>query len=101
MDFIVEVVLLILLGGGGGTERARGGTERERTSGLLQSVRVCFWFLVFTYFVLCNGSCARKEKWHRKEHIIIIIRLRAVRLVDEREEYDQRDFLTCAISSCW
>ena len=27
----------------------------------------------FTYFVSCNGPCAPKEKWHRKEHIIIII----------------------------
>ena len=45
--------------------------ERERTSGLPQSVRVCFLF--FTYFVSCNGPCAPKEKWHRKEHIIIFI----------------------------
>ena len=26
-----------------------------------------------TYFISCNGPCALKEKWHRKEHIIIII----------------------------
>ena len=26
-----------------------------------------------TYFVSCNGPCAPKEKWHRKEHIINII----------------------------
>ena len=49
------------------TERER---ERERTSGLLQSVRV--WFF-FTYFVSCNGPCTLMEKWHRKEHIINII----------------------------
>ena len=28
---------------------------------------------VFTYFVSCNGPCALQEKWHRTEHIIIII----------------------------
>ena len=27
-----------------------------------------------TYFVSCNGPCAPKEKWHRKELIIIIIK---------------------------
>ena len=32
----------------------------------------CFLSLCFfTYFVSCNGPCAPKEKWHRKEHIII------------------------------
>ena len=50
------------------TEKEREG-ERERTSGLSQSVRVFF----STYFVSCNGPCAPKEKWHRKEHIITII----------------------------
>ena len=40
------------------------------TIGLSQSVRVFFFS---TYFVSCNGPCAPKEKWHRKEHIIIII----------------------------
>ena len=51
-------------------ERDRGREregERERTSGLSQSVT-----FFSTYFVSCNGPCAPKEKWHRKEHIIII-----------------------------
>ena len=26
-----------------------------------------------TYFVSCNRPCAPKEKWHRKEHIFIIV----------------------------
>ena len=42
--------------------------RREKTSGLSQSVRV---FFLYTYFVSCNGPCVPKEKWHRKEHIII------------------------------
>ena len=43
---------------------------RERPSGPLQNVR---GFFFFTYFVSCNGPCAPKKKWRRKEHIIIII----------------------------
>ena len=54
--------------GGGGREGGRE-RERERTSGLSQSVK----FFFSTYFVSCNGPCAPKEKWHRKEHIIIIL----------------------------
>ena len=50
-------------------EREREGRERGRTSGLSQSVR----FFFSTYFISCNGPCALKEKWHRKDHIIIII----------------------------
>ena len=50
---------------GGGGERER---ERERECGLSQSVR-----FFSTYFVSCDGPCAPKEKWHGKEHIIIII----------------------------
>ena len=62
-------------GGGGTRGRARAGQrgrerEGERTSGLSQNVRVLLVF--FTYFVSYNGPCAPKEKWHRKEHIIII-----------------------------
>ena len=53
----------------GGGEEGGGQTERERTRGLSLSVRVFFFF---TYFVSCNGPCALKEKWQRKEHIIII-----------------------------
>ena len=45
------------------------GRERERTSGLSQSVRDFFFYIL----VSCNGPCAPKEKWHRKEHIVIII----------------------------
>ena len=45
--------------------------ERERTSGLSQSVSG--FFFSPTYLVSCNGPCAPKEKLHRKEHIIIII----------------------------
>ena len=60
----------------GGGEREGGwrdsGRERARTSGLLQSVRGFFFVLFFTHFVSCNGPCAPKENWHRKEHIIII-----------------------------
>ena len=33
------------------------------------SIVVVFCFCFFS----CNGPCAPKEKWHRKEHIIIII----------------------------
>ena len=34
----------------------------------------CPFFQFFvTYFVSCNGPCAPKKKWHRKEPIIIII----------------------------
>ena len=53
----------------------KGGIDkmgRERISGLSQSVRGIF-FSFFTYFVPSNGPCAPKEKWHRKEHTIIII----------------------------
>ena len=42
--------------------------ERENTSGLLENV--FFFVLILAYFVSCNGPCALKEKWHRKEHII-------------------------------
>ena len=61
----------LCVGGGGGREWE---TERwgERTSCLSQSVRV-FLFFFSTYFVSCNGPCAPKEKWLRKEHITIII----------------------------
>ena len=38
----------------------------------------CENFLFFTYFVSHNGPCAPKEKWHRKEHIIITIIARQV-----------------------
>ena len=56
-------------GGEGEGERARERErERGRTSGLSQSVSFSP-----TYFISCNGPCAPKEKWHRKEHIIIII----------------------------
>ena len=30
-------------------------------------------FFFLTYVASCNAPCAPKEKWHRKEHIIIII----------------------------
>ena len=50
-------------------ERKRKG-ERESTSGLWLRARFVF---SSTYFVSCKGPCAPKEKWHRKEHIIIII----------------------------
>ena len=43
-------------------EGERGEREKERTSGLLQSVRV--FFFSPPYFVSCNGPCAQKEKWH-------------------------------------
>ena len=57
-----------------GGRESEGERERERTSGLSQSVRDFFYFFIFfTYFVSCNGPCALKEIWHRKEHIIIII----------------------------
>ena len=32
-----------------------------------------FLFFFSIYFVSCSGPCALKEKWHRKEHIVIII----------------------------
>ena len=47
-----------------------GGEERLRTSGLSQSMRV--FVVVFTYFVSRNWPCVLEEKWHRKEHTIII-----------------------------
>ena len=57
--------------GGGGEGKSVGEREgeRERSSGLSQSVRVFVFFHLFS----CNGPCAPKEKWHIKEHIIIII----------------------------
>ena len=55
------------VGEGAGRERVRG-RESERTSGLSQSVRV-----FSTYFVSCNGSCTLKEKWLRKEYIVILL----------------------------
>ena len=48
-----------------------GGRERERELVVYRKVWGFFFFP--TYFVSCNGPCALKEKWHRKEHIIIII----------------------------
>ena len=42
-------------------------------------LKITFWLFLllfvcfYTYLVSCNGPCALKEKWHRKEHIIIII----------------------------
>ena len=70
--------------------RGRGGEgkrvrERKRkwgggrTSDLLQSVRGFFSFFL-TYFVSSNGPCAPKKKWHRKEHIFIIITAKPNRL---------------------
>ena len=67
--FLQSYWLCVCWGGGGGGKSERG--ERERTCGLSQSVN--FLLLLFTYFVWCNGPCALKVKWHRKEHIIIII----------------------------
>ena len=52
---------------GEGQREREGGRERGRTSGLSQSVR--FFFPLIS----CNGPCAPKEKWQRREHIIIII----------------------------
>ena len=53
-------------GGRGWRGREREGREKE----LVVYSKV--WELFFyTYFVSCNGPCALKEKWHRKEHIII------------------------------
>ena len=45
----------------------RGEGERVWTSGLSQSLRAFF----LDYFVSCNGPFAPKEKWYRKEHIIM------------------------------
>ena len=49
---------------GGGRERG-GEKEKERTSGLSQSVSFLVFFVCFfwggTYFVSCNGPCAPKE----------------------------------------
>ena len=28
-----------------------------------------------TCFVSCNGPCAPKEKWHRKEHVLLLLLL--------------------------
>ena len=42
-------------------------------------LKITFWLFLllfvcfYTYLVSCNGPCALKEKWHRKEHIISII----------------------------
>ena len=48
--------------------------ERERTSGLSQNERGFLGVGVGgSSFFSCNGPCAPKEKWHQKEHIIIII----------------------------
>ena len=53
-----------------GRERERQG-ERERELEIYRKVLDFF----ATDFVSCNGPCAPKETWHRKEHIIIIIKL--------------------------
>ena len=45
------------------------------TNGLSQSVRSP---PPQTYFIACNGPCAPKEKWHGKEHIIMMKTLYAV-----------------------
>ena len=54
-----------------GGEREKG---REREREVVVYRKVCEFGVVvfFTYFVSCNGPCAPKVKWHRKEHIIII-----------------------------
>ena len=46
--------------------------EDGSTKSVLLIVCVGFFFSL-TYFVSCNGSCAPKEKWHRKEHFFFII----------------------------
>ena len=38
---------------------------------------------MYIYFVSCNGPGATKEKWHRKERIIIIgVKLTLIRLTN-------------------
>ena len=59
-------------GGGGGESEGRKGKERERELVVYHKVRKFLGFFL-TYFVSCYGPYAPKEKWHRKEHIIIII----------------------------
>ena len=58
----------VCVGRGRDRRRRERERERERESGLSQSVRVfvCYFRI---YFVSCNGPCAPKEKWHRKERI--------------------------------
>ena len=60
-----------LVWGWGGKERERV-REGERERELVICCKVLDFF-VSTYFVSCNGPCAPKEKWHRKEHIIICV----------------------------
>ena len=52
-----------------------GGGERERKLVVYHKKceRVFFFFFSPTYFVSCNGPYAPKKKWHKKEHITIII----------------------------
>ena len=58
-----------VLGGGGRVRERERETERENK----WSITNCERFFFLTYFVSsCNGPCAPK-KWHRKEHITIII----------------------------
>ena len=54
--------------------------EREKEcvcvwpGGLSRSVRGffgCFFHFCLTYFVSCNGPCALKEKWHRKNTLLL------------------------------
>ena len=68
-------------------EEGEGESERERTGGLSRSVRS----FSPTYFVSCNGPCAPKEKWHRKEHIIII-----TSLLDKQEDCQDENGDSCS-----
>ena len=52
---------------GGGVRE--GGGERDKELVVYRKV----WDVFPTYFVSCNRLCSQKEKWHGKEHIIIII----------------------------
>ena len=75
--------------------------ERERTSGLSQSV--CFFVVVFfpTSFVSCNGPCAPKEKWHRKECIIIIIIIIIERVLPTLAEHHSAEYFLLQIRITW
>ena len=54
----------------------RGQTVRERERELVVYRKVWEFFFSSTHLVSCHWPCAPKEKWHRKEHIIIIIIIR-------------------------
>ena len=57
-------------------DREREGERGEGERGEKEGELVVYhkvWDFFFPLLISCDGPFAQKEKWHRKEHIIIII----------------------------